>query len=220
MIQRTLINFDFDFELEFDIDIDIDIDNCINICIDTNINIDIHNSNTDASTLNPVHACWWRFWLIFNEFNNQKFLLILFKPLDFWSAHNLLAAPPVLELHYLFKGLLQSIDWLLLLKPAWRITDPPSQSERCQREARERPERGAPRGSGGMARKRKKKIHSSCFAAANVGENYIFNFHHQQKTLKKRIWFFFYGYTENHVFNIGYIIFLWVFFNAWTTMIV
>ena len=86
MIKQTLINLDLDFEfdVDIDIDIDIDIDNCINICIDTNINIDINNINTDASTVNSVQACWWRFWLIFIEFTNQKFLLIPFKTLDTW----------------------------------------------------------------------------------------------------------------------------------------
>ena len=39
------------------------VNKCINICIDTNIDIDIDidNFNTDASTVNSVHACFLRF---------------------------------------------------------------------------------------------------------------------------------------------------------------
>ena len=56
-------NFDFDFDFDFDFGVDIEITNWINICIDTYIDIDIDieinidNLNTNASTVNSVHAC-------------------------------------------------------------------------------------------------------------------------------------------------------------------
>ena len=56
-------NFNIDNDIEIDVDIDKYINICIdkyhNICIDNIIDIDIdtENFNTDASTVNSVHAC-------------------------------------------------------------------------------------------------------------------------------------------------------------------
>ena len=64
------MDIDMDIDIDIDIDKDMNIEKYINICIDkyniicTNTNIvidtyiDIYNLNTDASTVNSVHACY------------------------------------------------------------------------------------------------------------------------------------------------------------------
>ena len=77
------IAIDIDFDKYINISIDkyfnICIDKYINICIDTindiDINIDIDNFNTDASTVNSVHACF------LNCHNKMFFLVHRFKTL-------------------------------------------------------------------------------------------------------------------------------------------
>ena len=68
-------NFNIDNDIEIDVDIDKYINICIdkyhNICIDNIIDIDIdtENFNTDASTVNSVHACLYHQKKCNNEFS-------------------------------------------------------------------------------------------------------------------------------------------------------